>query len=442
MGKRLDANDVAAAVGAHAAAQMVVDGATPPPPANWPAPLDKAAYNGLPGRVVELFSPHIEADPAALLVQFLVAFGNALGRGAHFRVGASRHYTNLFAVVVGATARARKGLSWDVVQDLFRSVDDIWLYDRVQQGLSSGEGLIWAVRDPEDAVDGKRNPDPGVPDKRLLLVESEFVNVLKQAERSGNILSAVVRQAWDSGTLRTITKNSPARATNAHISIVGHITMPELQRHLAGSVEFDNGFINRFLFVAARRSKLLPEGGYPPEQDIDYIRRIIRSTFDFWRRKGNINIPLDQDATDRWREYYRQRAMSDSGSLLDAVTAREEAQTRRVALLYALTEGRGKVSLADLSAAEAITSYSRRTMQYLFGATTGNPIADDIVSILREADPEGMTKTEVWRALGNYRRKADIDEALTMLQSIGAIAQRQRPSSARRKILEYFPANK
>ena len=35
---------------------------------------------------------------------------------------------------------------------------------RVTTGLSSGEGLIWAVRDPQDH-------DPGAHDKRLLVVE-------------------------------------------------------------------------------------------------------------------------------------------------------------------------------------------------------------------------------------------------------------------------------
>ena len=41
-------------------------------------------------------------------------------------------------------------------------------------------------------------------------------------------------------------KNTPAKATDAHISIVGHITEQELHRALA-EVEGFNGFANRFL---------------------------------------------------------------------------------------------------------------------------------------------------------------------------------------------------
>jgi hypothetical protein len=103
-----------------------------------------------------------------------------------------------------------------------------------------------------------------VSDKRLLIVETEFASVLKVNARDGNTLSPILRQAWDSGNLRILTKNSPARATNAHISIIGHITKEELLRFITDT-ELANGLANRFLWVLVRRSKILPEGGGTPE---------------------------------------------------------------------------------------------------------------------------------------------------------------------------------
>ena len=50
--------------------------------------------------------------------------------------------------------------------------------------------------------------------------------------RDGNTLSVVIREAWDTGGLHTLTKNDPITATDAHISIIGHITIEELLRHL------------------------------------------------------------------------------------------------------------------------------------------------------------------------------------------------------------------
>ena len=73
----------------------------------WPKPLGDAAYHGVLGDIVRVIGPETEADPAALLVQMLVMFGNVNGRTAHFRVGADVHYLNLFAGIVGETAKGR-----------------------------------------------------------------------------------------------------------------------------------------------------------------------------------------------------------------------------------------------------------------------------------------------------------------------------------------------
>jgi hypothetical protein len=84
------------------------------------------------------------------------------------------------------------------------------------------------VRDP-DAGDGA---PAGGRDKRRLVLESEFAQVLKVLAREGNTLSPVIRNAWDGKTLQTIAKNTPVRARDAHIAIVGHITKDELLRYI------------------------------------------------------------------------------------------------------------------------------------------------------------------------------------------------------------------
>ncbi len=57
---------------------------------------------------------------------------------------------------------------------------------RLSTGLSSGEGLIWTLRDPS-------GQDPGNPDKRLLVVEPEFASLLKAASREISTLSPTLR---------------------------------------------------------------------------------------------------------------------------------------------------------------------------------------------------------------------------------------------------------
>ena len=151
---------------------------------NWPAPLDEAAFHGIAGEFVRAIEPHTEADPAALLIQFLVGFGNLIGRTAHFIAEDDVHYTNLDAVAVGETAKGRKGTAWGRVRSMLARVDPDWAKNRVMGGLSTGEGLTQEVRDDQThTVRGKVTTIPGVMDKRLLAYESEFALVLRQLQR-------------------------------------------------------------------------------------------------------------------------------------------------------------------------------------------------------------------------------------------------------------------
>jgi hypothetical protein len=77
----------------------------------WPIVTPPALY-GLPGAVVRILAPHTEADPAAILLQFLAAFGNLVGPGPHGSVGSTRHGLNLFVVLLGESGHARKATSW------------------------------------------------------------------------------------------------------------------------------------------------------------------------------------------------------------------------------------------------------------------------------------------------------------------------------------------
>jgi hypothetical protein len=167
----------------------------------------------------------------------------------------------LFPILVGDTSKGRKGTSWGYVKLFFEMLDPSWVKMKLPKGLSSGEGLIWAVRDPiTKRKDGEEQViDDGVDDKRLLVVEEEFASVLKVCQRDANILSPSIRSAWGTGDLEILTKNAPARATGAHISIIGHITRQELVRYLT-TTEAGNGFGNRFLWLYVRRSKCFNSG--------------------------------------------------------------------------------------------------------------------------------------------------------------------------------------
>ena len=180
--------------------------------------------------------------------------------------------TQPVCVIVGDSAKGRKVCLLLIIQ-LLSKIDEAWPR-RVTSGLSSAK-VIYAVRDPvyvRQPIKEKGRTvdyeevmtDRGVSDKRLVVLEAEFAQALRVMGRQGNTLSPVIRQAWDKGNLNTLIKNNQNRATSAHISIIGHITLYELLELLQNNEGY-NGFANRFLWVLSKRGNLLPDGAVVPE---------------------------------------------------------------------------------------------------------------------------------------------------------------------------------
>jgi hypothetical protein len=385
---------------------------TPHPPLEvaWPDSPDEEAFIGIAGDVVRTIEPHSESDPVALLVQALAAFGSVIGRRAHQRVEATRHYGNLYVALVGRTGKARKGSSWDHNRRLFESVDESWATACNVSGLTSGEGLIWAVR---DSMEGG---EEGVADKRLLAVETELSGTLQVLNRQGNSLSACIRQAWDSGALRTLTKNSPARVTGAHVSIIGHTTAEELRRYLR-ETEMANGFGNRFLWACVRRSKMLPDGGHMERVDVASLVRRLTDAVDFAKEVDEVR--RDDEARELWHDVYP-RLSAERPGLLGAMTSRAEAQVVRLSLLYALLDCSQTIRVEHLRAALALWGYCERSAAYTFGTALGDEVADTIARALR-ASRDGLTRTEIRDLFGRNKKGGEIDRALGVLLEHGLV---------------------
>ena len=394
----------------------------------WPAPVAERALHGLAGEFVLLTEPHSEAHPMALLVQFLVAFGCACGRGAHYQVEADRHYPNEFCVLVGPTARGRKGSSWGHVRRLLEETDPPFARCLVG-GMSSGEGLIAQVRDPADDKDTQAPAD-----KRRLVVEPEFAQTLKVLAREGNTLSAIVRQAWDGEPLQTIVRNDPLRATGAHIGIVAHVTRDELLRYLTAT-ELANGFFNRYLLVAVERTKLLPFGSALDPERLAELRDAVRLALRFASQPRPITF--DHAARERWVDAYRELS-ADCPGLTGAATARAEAHTVRLALIYALLDLSEGIRPEHLEAALAVWRYSAATARWLFGDTLGDPTADEIWSAAKER-PTGLTRTEVSEMFSRNKKRREIERALSVLENAGRLRRETRQADRGRSAEVWIP---
>jgi hypothetical protein len=392
------------------------------PAATGKPKIDHAAFYGLAGEITRAIEPFSESDPVATLVNTIAAAGNVIGSSPHFLVDKTEHHMNLFVAQVAKSSKGRKGLAWSRPRFIFSEIDHEWAKTRIQGGLSSGEGVVWAVRDRREEKKPIREKgrvvdyetvmvDEGVDDKRLLCVEEEFAQALKVMSREGNILSTIIRNAWDGGRLAPMTKNSPIQATGAHISIIGHITKDELLRHL-NDTEQANGFANRFIWLFLERSKFIDDPTGVPDEILKPLTNRLRNAIDTARKTTLMR--RDAAAAVTWREVYRELSDEKPG-LVGSITARGEAQVMRLACIYSLLDSSALVKVEHLEAALALWEYSESCARFIFGDSFGDPTVDRIVAALKQGP---LSETDI-RDLFSRHNTADVDRALAFIFKAG-----------------------
>ena len=211
-----------------------------------PPPIGNEAFTGFVGDWIKFVEPLTECNRDNLLAQLLAVFGAMSGR-YHYAFAGRKLFPNLFTVILGDSALARKGTALDVVLDFIRIFEPEWR--GIRGGWASGEALVHHARDPEYKTKGDVR-DAGVADKRILVAENELFQVFRIGDRQGNNLIVKLREAWDSPEFMANTsKNSPQIATAPHIGMIGHMTKAELLT--TDPANISNGFINRILWIHA-----------------------------------------------------------------------------------------------------------------------------------------------------------------------------------------------
>jgi Protein of unknown function (DUF3987) len=369
------------------------------------------AFFALPGRIVDAIDPYTEAHPMAILSNSMVMFGNVLGRGPHFRVEYTQHHTNMFIGQAGKTSKGRKGTGNSTPKRMLGDVDPVWAKNCTKSGLSSGEGLIFNIRDAR--TNGNGNPDPGVADKRLMLTEEEFAQALKMMTREGNILSPTLRDAWDGKDLQPLTKSDPIRASQPHVSVIGHITEMELRRHLK-EVEMGNGLANRFIWLHIERSKIIPSPKGVPPAVLAALIDELRKAFQFAGTVGE--MIRDPEAEALWEDVYPALSEGKPG-LCGAITSRAEAQVLRLSMIYALMDCSAIIKVPHLQAALAFWDYSEQSVSLIFGDLLGDPNVDRVWDYLRTL--EKLSRSIIHNILGRNASTAEIERITKVLETLG-----------------------
>lgn len=399
-----------------AAAPSVEPGAAT---ANVSIPYSDAIFYGLAGRIIRKLQPQTESHPVGNLLELLATFGNIIGSNPYYLIEDTKHFCNLFVVKVGRSSKSRKGTGSGRIARIASSLDLTWFTSRNTSGLGSGEVVVWEVRDPiigtiKNKSTGETHQgviDPGIDDKRLYVSEGEFAGILAVTGRKDSLLSKVIRDAWDHKPIRNKSKGSSAVCLNPHISMTADITREELHSQLKQADQF-NGFSNRYLWCLVERQALLPHGG----EDIDWTDEIVELHESVKFAQSQKRVFMDRNARLMWERMYSELS-EDIGGLIGAVTSRAEAQTIRLALIFAMLDRSDHIGVEHLRAARALWQYCEDSARIIFGGVT--KLQQRILDFI-QTGPKSLTDILVVLFSKN-RRKEEIKSDLNFLLSAGRV---------------------
>lgn len=338
---------------------------------NAPRP-DPACLYGLVRDVALAGSVNTEANPYAIAAAMLAYLGAALGRGPFMPIGDDWNHARLFLVHVGRSSRGRKGTAKKLIyriNNAVKAIDEFLVPQVHRGGLSTREGLALMIHD--GYKDGK-NEVPAIADKRLLVVESEFANILHQSKRDGNTLSAALRDAWDGTSIRPALKTCRVWASDPHIGIIGDVTPSEL-RELMHARELTNGFANRFIFFWAEGDKVMPFPQYTPKDVVEGLAARVAQVLRFAGADRHVDkdvmrMEFSPEAASLYARLYRGELRDRSaGEHITGLLDRRAPVLLRLAMLFALTDQTNLIAVAHINAAMAWVTDTRsdkRTQRY------------------------------------------------------------------------------
>jgi hypothetical protein len=397
-----------------------------------PGPLWESEWmHGIAGDIVRKAGKYCEAHEAGMYLDLLVSLGNIMGRHAHFKVGASKHFTNEFMIRVGNTSTARKGTGRDAINEPLKMIDGNWYTSRVMSGFGSGEAIVGlmadpmqqSVRDTKSSVGFKNIVKPGVEDKRLFIREGEAASIFQLANKKESRADIILRDGWDGLPLKNLVKgktdgvNNSATCMEPHLSISGDTTRDELKRRMPDGAD-QNGFGNRFLYAFVYRTKMCPNGG----PQLDWTNEVVQlhKTIQFARSVGY--VPLTKAAHKMWSRMYVEieTEVGELPTLPQAMCARGVAHVRRLALIFALLDMKDVVDSEHLQAAKRLWDYCMDSARFIFSGETKEQA--QIINWIR-LHPGAVSVRQITDEVFNRHRKVEwVKTQLDGLVAMGRLA--------------------
>lgn len=419
-------------------------------PVSAPPKLTDAMLPGLLGEITRACCQNTEAVPSAVAANLLVWFLSHIGRLRYVMIGDDQQWLNNYFLLIGPSGMG-KGVSGKAPARIFKSVQqhlelkfkhafDAGKGDGLKEypqpnihigGLSSGEGLGFALDD------GDNSPVPGrvITDKRLLVIESEMVNVLCQMSRQGNTLSAQLRNAYDGVDIRPMTKRDRVSVSDPYICLMGNITPDELLKFDDDKTQSFNGLLNRFLMLWTQPQKLVSRPSGLSNEKIDHFASVIaehllaarNGTFEVhWKKIRAIATPVDisEEAWGLFDSVYSQLMNFPCSKRVVSLIRRHRLHVLLMACALTLFEGMVVVTREVMQAALEWIEFSRKSIVYCYNTHKEQLKAEACHALARKVlyaiallshKHGSCTRTDIYNFCQRKLRREQLTEALEIL---------------------------
>jgi len=415
--------------------------------------LPETAWRGIFALWREAYGKTTEAADEFLFAGLLAITGAMLGRRCYVWMAAEL-YPNIFAVVVGDTAKARKSTAVNYAERNLKDTDPNVYFSA---GISTTQGLISMLQFPSaktiDEFDEarKENPDIPTPKKiesylqlqsaqrleyegfRLLYYEREFSTLLKKALKDfSSDLIETLTQAYDMpDELDNHSMTNPMSAKRTCVNVIGTTTFGKLQRRLMAE-EIEGGFANRFMYFCGERKPPDPLPPRPDKKLVTDIMSVLNRVINQWK---HIDFTLSKEAEKLWRDFYAREYNREYDSVtLDEITARLTTHVMKIALIYAATESdKPIIEATQMQAAIDVGEYLRKSAIKIFalqGGTKYSKIETVILDFIRKQNGKA-SQTEVFKEVKSsvYGVTAkDVNTSLSSMAALGILAKQTESS--------------
>ncbi len=397
--------------------------------------LRPEGLHGLIGEAALLLCDGFRALPPLVALSLMVRLSASIKRGnVVVENGAQLTEIRIFGLVIMRTGGG-KGISEDRAElmiersKLFSAseVENDCLFARVHEGgLSTSEGIASELKDATQDKNGEIVE--GVSDKRLCIIEEEFMEILVRCRSNNSTLSSTIRKLFDGGDLSPMTKHDRVQCTSPHVCINAHITAKEFLKEL-GSADIFNGFSNRFLTIHGIPKPVIP---FPKPLDEESVSKIAEELADVisWCNSSKRVITLGPCFRELWvKEVHRISELGPADSLEATLMVRAPHYAIIISGLFAAMEKTTVLTKEHLVAALSWIDYWHESIRYVFN-TEAEAVANEerkkratmvlnaIKSVVNEQGVSSFQRTLLTKKLGRKINSKLVNEALQDLQEL------------------------